>query len=363
MAQDRIEAAGTRAGTLGIDGTAFTLHGEDTFLLGISYYAALGATAECVDTDLSAFSRASLNWVRVWATWDMYGDVSPVDSTGAAREPYLTRLKELVEAADRRGIVVDVTLARGVIFSDHQVHLQAVRTLAQALKPWRNVYFDVANERDVGDARYVSLEECGELRDAIKEIDPERLVTASQGLRVAKVDFITPHRPRDAEAPSRTEAKTREYLRWMAELGEVVPLHYQEPFRRDYQSWQPEFNDFMLDLRGAVAGGAAGWCLHNGSLRHAGSGDESPRRSFDLSEQCLMAQLDAVEIATLGGMSMAQDRIEVSETNPRYWSYAGETVLLLGGSARAGATTSGGRSRGATKTTCRHSSASGISTT
>lgn len=29
---------------------------------------------------------------------------------------------------------------------------------------------------------------------------------------------------------------------------------------------------------------------------------------------------------------MAQDRIEVSETNPRYWSYGGETVLLLGGS-------------------------------
>ena len=29
---------------------------------------------------------------------------------------------------------------------------------------------------------------------------------------------------------------------------------------------------------------------------------------------------------------MAQDRIEVSETNSRYWSYAGETVLLLGGS-------------------------------
>ncbi len=23
--------------------------------------------------------------------------------------------------------------------------------------------------------------------------------------------------------------------------------------------------DFLTDLRGAVAGGAAGWCLHNGS--------------------------------------------------------------------------------------------------
>jgi len=156
------------------------------------------------------------------------------------------------------------------------------------------------------------------LRDAIKETDPDRLVTASHGgdisreelaeyLRVAKVDFITPHRPRNASSAAQTDAKTQEYLRWMAELGRVAPVHYQEPFRRDYGRWQPELADFVADLRGAIAGGAAGWCLHNGSPRGTGHETQGPRRSFDLSQHCLMAQLDAVELAALGEMSRALD--------------------------------------------------------
>ena len=156
------------------------------------------------------------------------------------------------------------------------------------------------------------------MRDAIKEIDPARLVTASHGgdisreeladyLRVARVDFITPHRPRNGASPAGTQTKTQEYLQWMAELGKIVPVHYQEPFRRDYGRWQPELADFVADLRGAITGGAAGWCLHNGSPRGAARDDTGPRRSFDLSERCLMAQLDAVELAVLGEMSRALD--------------------------------------------------------
>ncbi len=133
-----------RAATLGVEDTKFTLDGKDTFLLGISYYAAQGASGECVQGDMSAFAYTGINWFRVWATWDMFGDISAVDASGAAREPYLTRLKEIVRAANERGMVVDVTLARGVGIADHVAHLQAVRTLAEALKPWRNVYFDVA---------------------------------------------------------------------------------------------------------------------------------------------------------------------------------------------------------------------------
>jgi len=313
--------AGAGAGhatILGVEDTRFTLDGEEVFLLGISYYAAQGASAECMESDMSAFAYTGINWIRVWATWDMFGEISAVDPSGAAREPYLTRLKSLVSVANERGIVVDLTLARGVGIANQVAHLQAVRTLAEALKPWRNVYFDVANERNIKDARYVSLEECGELRDAIKEIDPARLVTASHGgdisreeladyLRVARVDFITPHRPRNGASPAGTQTKTQEYLQWMAELGKIVPVHYQEPFRRDYGRWQPELADFVADLRGAITGGAAGWCLHNGSPRGAARDDTGPRRSFDLSERCLMAQLDAVELAVLGEMSRALD--------------------------------------------------------
>jgi hypothetical protein len=148
------------------------------------------------------------------------------------------------------------------------------------------------------------------LRDAVKEIDPGRLVTASQGgdiadgelkeyLEVADVDFIAPHRPRDADSPGQTEAMTRHYLEASAALGRPVPVHYQEPFRRDYSPWQPVAADFLADLKAAKQGGAAGWCLHNGGPR---AGHQGPDRSFDMREKRLMDQLDAEELAVLSAM-------------------------------------------------------------
>src|SRR5205814_6045205 len=130
------------------------------------------------------------------------------------------------------------------------------------------------------------------------------LVTASHGgdisrtelreyLQAVELDFISPHRPRDAQSPGQTEAKTREYLAWMKDLGHVAPVHYQEPFRRGYGKWNPMAEDFVTDLRAAVAGGAAGWCFHNGDERAAPEGQ--PRRSFDLREKRLFDQLDAEE--------------------------------------------------------------------
>jgi hypothetical protein len=294
--------------TLGIDGTSFTLDGKKQFLLGASYYGALGAPAQFVDSDLDDLKRLGFNWIRVWATWNAFeNDVSAVSTDGSAREPYLSRLRALVRKAAARGIVVDVTLSRGEMLPNQAAHLRAVETLARALEPFRGVYFDLANERDVGDARFVSYSDLKALRDRVKAVDPRRLVTASCGcspsaelarcLFEARLDFISPHLGRDAGDPQKTAAATRDYLRSMKQLGRSVPVHYQEPFRRDYGRWQPQLDDFVTDLRNAKAGGAAGWCFHNGSPRPARAGSDRPRRSFDMrrSEGRLMDQLDPVE--------------------------------------------------------------------
>ena len=52
---------------------------------------------------------------------------------------------------------------------------------------------------------------------------------------------------------------------------------------------------FLLGISyyGAVAGGAAGWCFHNGAQRT--TPDNRPRRSFDMRQQRLFDQLDDVE--------------------------------------------------------------------
>lgn len=291
---------------LGVRGGEFTLNGKPTFLLGFSYYGALGAQQDTVRKDLDDARRLGFHWLRVWATWNAFGeDISAVGTNGTAREPFLGRLKWLVAECDRRGFVVDVTLTRGETLRDFAAHQQAVETLLAALKIHRNWFLDLANEHDVRDARFVSDAELKRLRDRVRRRDPPQLVTASFGghdlttddsrssLQTIGLDFLAPHRPRTAQSPRETEARTRALRSAMHELGCVAPILYQEPFRRGYSGWEPRTEDFLNDLRGAIAGGAAGWCFHNG--QQADAADKQPRRSFDLRKRRLFDQLDAVE--------------------------------------------------------------------
>lgn len=301
---------------LGISGTSFTLDGKGTFLLGASYYGALGIEdPRYAEQDLDDLARHGFNWVRVWATWDYDGnDVSAVAPDGSIRQPYMKRLKQFCARAGKRGIVVDVTVTRGKgprFPATLQEHKDVITTLARQLKRFRNAYFDIGNERNVQDERHVPMREVGELVDAVKRIDPERLCTASQGgdisaeeavvyIGVGKVDFICPHRPRNPESAGQTANRTRAYLESMKSAPRIVPVHYQEPFRRGYGPWMPVAADFLADLRGAREGGAAGWCLHNGASRESAHG--RPRRSFDMrpGEGRLFSQLDAEERGFLG---------------------------------------------------------------
>ena len=300
--------AGPGGTVLGIQDTRFTVNGRPVFLLGFSYYGALGASEDFMRKDLDDLQRRGFNWLRVWATWTSgESDISAVDAKGQAREPFLGRLKWLVRECDRRGLIVDITLNRGKPrLPDFAAHQQAIVTLVTALKPYRNWYLDLGNERDVRDDRYVPASELKTLRARVRRLDPQRLVTASFGghdlsrddireaMMAVGVDFLCPHRPRGSDSPSRTDAHTRSCLAIMKELGRAVPLHYQEPFRRGYVDWQPTAADFLTDLKGAVNGGAAGWCFHNGQQRD--TPDHQPRRSFDMRDRRLFEQLDREEL-------------------------------------------------------------------
>jgi endo-1,4-beta-mannosidase len=302
-------ADGTR---LAIQGTRFALNGRPTFLLGASYYGALGAAEETIRRDLDAMQARGFNWIRVWATWSAFGsDVSAVDGDGNARQPHLNKLRRLVAECDRRGMVVDVTLSRGngvtgpSRLQSLAAHRRVVDTLVEALKSQCNWYLDLANERNIRDRRYASVADLRELRAAVRRLDPERLVIASHAgdisreelreyLRTVEVDFVSPHRPRHAKSPGQTAKTTRQLRAWMKELNREVPVHYQEPFRRGFSAhWEPSAEDFATDLRQAVSSGAAGWCFHNGDRRDRADG--RPRRSFDLRDQGLFEQLDDEE--------------------------------------------------------------------
>ncbi len=300
--------------TLGIsaDGRYFTLDGVPTYLNGVSYYGAESiTTASYVTSDLDDMVADGFNWIRVWGHWKTPNgeDVSVLTDGGAVREPYMTRLKTLITECNTRGIIVDVTLNRDkdntwVGATTLAQHLVCVQTLATHLLPYRNVYIDIANERCVGDGRYVSLSECGQLIDAIKAIDPSRLCTASCGAgsqseladsrNVAHMDFVTPHLCREAGCAAQTIGTLNNYNTWMNNLGWRIPVHLQEPFRRGYTSYNPVEEDFLRDCSGGKVAGAAGWCLHNGS----NAGSTPPHRSFQMtnSDGRLYAQWDSVEV-------------------------------------------------------------------
>jgi hypothetical protein len=307
-----LSSASNRAAEIEVSGKMIAVDRRPVFLLGCSYYGGVGASEDVYKKDLGELRNCGFNWIRVWATWAAYGkDVSVVDGkTGEVRAEYFERLKKLIEECDRRGMMVDVTLSRGngatgpARLATFEVHQKAVEALVSGLKQRRNWWLDLGNERNIRDARFVSYEELAKLRDLAKKIDEKRLITASHAggdlsredlekyLKVVKVDFVSVHRPRDEGSPAQTEAKTREMLKWMEAMGRVVPVHFDEPFRRGHGDWSPQAEDFLEDLKGAKAGGAAGWCFHNGGEKDVQDGR---RRSFDLSQRGLMEQLDQVE--------------------------------------------------------------------
>ena len=289
------------ATTLNIQDTKFTMNGKRTFLLGISYYGALAAPEVFIEPDLDDMQRYGFNWLRVWASWK--GTLA-ADANGKPIEPSMSRLMRLVDLCDQRGMVVDVTF----VPSSGQ---KAMQTVAQALKPYRNVYIDLCNEHDTN---FVSFEEMKQRHDWIKAADPERLVAASYWLYdtsraalrkyyvIVKPDILAPHLPRYQQAPQRTEAKTRDLLEMMPGLGQAIPVHYQEPFRRGFRphEWEPTAEDHLVDLGGAIAGGAAGWCFHNGDQRD--HPETKPYRSFNLREQRLFDQFDDEDRNILNGI-------------------------------------------------------------
>src|SRR5438093_5649968 len=223
---------------LGVQGTSFTLDGKPAFLLGCSYYAGLGASDKTLRSDLDGLKSHGFNWVRVWATWAAFEhDVSAVDgATGAARQPYLDRLKHLVDECDKRGMVVDVTLSRGngatgpARLQGLEAHRRVVETILEAVGDRKNWYLDLSNERNIHDKRFTPIEDLAELRGLVRRRDPKRLVTASHAgdvtrqdvesyLKTARLDFLSVHRPRDRKSPGQTAETTRTVRKWIEQVA------------------------------------------------------------------------------------------------------------------------------------------------
>lgn len=310
--------AGQPAGSaLGISGNRFTLCGEPTFLLGVSYFDAVGWRA----SDLDALQARRFNLIRIFLDWSII-DFNVVRLSPLAARGFVTpdgsltnseSLLKLVRACAARGIVVDVTILTALYNAAHPLSKtldmpsreRAVRSAAGLLKDEPNVLFDVCNEHDVawnGKTTTLTHEEVAVLIRAARDEHPAAIVTVSSGEKHladarnireeldAGVMLVTPHFHRTPDWFDRTGERVRAVRAAIRAAGRDVPIYLQEEQRRGWEKNNSSAAQMLHSAREAVAAGAAGWVFHT----YAG---------FDLRSKSFLENLDEVErevFASLG---------------------------------------------------------------
>lgn len=286
---------------VGLTNRSFTYDGVETFVLAASYYGGCGAPEDRVRSDLERLAGLGFNNVRVWVTWSVpTADASVVRNDGSLEPGALARLRNLLEVARRLRMTVDLTFGyglEGLTDGGFDAYRAAMVALAGEVRAYRNAWIDLGNERDVGDARYLSVEQVRDLAAAVREVDPDRLLTASGGgstgeqaavswdelYEVADLDFATPHFQRDDEWAAATESRVTAMRAGLLAEGWDRPIYLQEEARRGYAGaeWPKEM--FLTAVAGARRAGAAGWCFHTDA-------------GFDLATAGFFEQLDEVEL-------------------------------------------------------------------
>ena len=193
---------------LGVEGTRLSLDGRPCPLQGLSFFNAVyNPTFNRSDEErlrwLRKFGENGVNTLRIWCQWDFspprtYVDVAPgrtmYTDEGAVRDEHFRTLATILAAADSLGMVVEVTLFSQEKEPNLPVPAQerGARELARRLRPYRHAILQIWNEKSIEVPRYFA---------AIKEEDPERLVTNSPGVanvlgdeeQNRMLDLLTPH--------------------------------------------------------------------------------------------------------------------------------------------------------------------------
>ncbi len=307
--RDASSTGSQASGALGILGDRFTIGGQPTFLLGVSYFDAQGWS----HADLDALHARRFNLIRIFLDWSILAIKDGVPSPLAPRG-FLSpdgslkndeSLLNLIRSCATRGIMVDVTILTAIYDAANPTSKtlnvrsreNAIRNVVRLLKHEPNVLFDVCNEHDVAwNGKTTTLthaDVAALIRVALAE-HPDAIVTVSSGgdhlpnaqnVR-AELDagamLIAPHFQRTPDWFDRTDDRIKAVKEEIKAAGRKVPVYLQEEQRRGWTKLSPPKTEFLQAAREAVSAGAAGWVFHT----HAG---------FDLRSSNFLANLDSVE--------------------------------------------------------------------
>ena len=178
--------AGTR--TLTVTGNAFQLDGAPFDMWGIRTASATYTQAQTdhLIAQLDTYRAHGVNTVAVYYMGSRNANYDPFSTDGTSVDAgHQARMEQIIRAADARGMVVVAGIfyqAAPLRLRDAQAVRDAVATVTRALKPYRNVVINIANEQsssEYGDTAAVfdfrSPSRIIELLGIVNSIDPDRV--------------------------------------------------------------------------------------------------------------------------------------------------------------------------------------------
>jgi hypothetical protein len=170
-------AADARAQKLGIQGDRFTVDGTPKFLTFVTYFGGMGAPN--VVADLHLMKTLGFDGFRIWPLLDTGPQI--LNGDGSLRPGEMAHFLSILDQAKQERLIVDVTFTHehiaGLTPANTRVGLANV---ASAMRSYENVLIDIQNERNVQDRRFLSEPDVLSIYQAIKAVDPARIVGCSE---------------------------------------------------------------------------------------------------------------------------------------------------------------------------------------
>lgn len=265
-----LSAHDAAAQKLTVDGDRFAVDGSPKFLVFMSFFGAMGAPN--IADDLKFLGEMGFDGVRIWPNLNTGPQLMNAD--GSLAPQGLDRLKFILDRARDARLIVDVSFTHEHITGmSMDATLAGIVNATNELRGYDNVLFDIQNERNVGDRRYMSEEDVGRIYRAVKAADPSRITFADNSLG----EDWGPQYAADFTARlglDVTALHESRKLQWYTQpfLQSIVdtmrksgrPVYLQEPNSSRDRNY--EANDraeyYLQAVANAKLAGAAAWCFH-----------------------------------------------------------------------------------------------------
>lgn len=334
---------------LSIQGDKFAVDGVPRFLTFMSVFGAMAAPN--ITADLKLIRSLGFDGVRIWPNLDTGPQL--IASDGSLRPAELARLRFILDQAKLEHLIVDVTFTyehtRGL---DAARERNAVITAANELRSYDNILFDIQNERNVQDRRFMSEANVASIIDGVRAVDPGRILVASNS-PVDPPEYAADFTARlglDATAYHEPRVSSwyqlpvmQAVVRNMKSNGRPAYLQESMPTRDDlyYYPSHDRAEYFLQAIAHAKLAGAAAWCFHTDAGTDYRSGPaflEDRLKADQEPEWAFVTSIKArVQLQTASGHFLVAEgggggvvRADRSSAGPGSWEVFGIDALAGG---------------------------------